>query len=148
MDKVISIIIFAAIVSGGYIGYRYTTVPKSEDMLDLVRSTVWHDYPPAICDVSAGGFDGSVRGKLWIYKNKELYIVALSNADGAKKRHGLTMPDGIRYIWHDGESTGYIMDDNPNSSGSSPLAYTVHCYPWWLPDSSLFKLPSDIIFPN
>jgi hypothetical protein len=130
-------IIFIAVVSTAYVGWRYISVPSE---LDVTDASSFAALQPVKCVFGAGNFEGSINGIMYVaHGNVRADYVATFRGQSATYHLILRKDTEGHALWTDeGENVPLIVPSVTESNSD--------CSPWWFPDDMYFTAPQDVAF--
>jgi hypothetical protein len=147
---------------GGYILYRYRDVQDFEarynselpsDPTNIQYADVLQGVSATICNTSETSFVIPASAVMYVYKGwMREDVTAVRNGEPILI-HNIGDPEGDVFVWQDQATQG--IEEPPsynvgqtaiNDANANIIRWSYSCVPWWLPDSSLFTVPTDVRF--
>jgi hypothetical protein len=149
LQRILAIMLALFILGALYVAFRYWQTPSGSDIANIKSAQDIKKMAASVCTASSSGFDGAGTGVAYIAQGQTRMDVTFQQSNQIIKRHLIIDSDAKEYVWQDGSQTGVRIDANSSANvGSLTTQLKFQCTPWWLPDSSFFKPPTNIRFTD
>jgi hypothetical protein len=139
-------ILITLIVIGGAVSLWFVEASKFSHDNNL--SLVHRSFMPVKCVISSSHLgDSRENSQAYFWQANARVDIQISEGDTKSETHQIVNPEGMVYVWTEGETEGQVsgVEGYGVLSGiAKPNAW--FCYPWLVPDVSKFHLPAGVSF--
>lgn len=146
VKNLITFVVFVILVGLGYYLYRQQVNPSAADLVNVRKLS---SLPASICQISKADFTGASVAVVHVAKGKMRTDAKVIGKGGEPKVIHIIYSDennGTLHTWFEGDEYGAVSTNTYAQGGFSVPEGAAACSPWWLPDTSVFTVPLNVIF--